>query len=93
MDPSVADWAGSVFNPATNIESGVAGIAQNRAQVVAMFPGCTEEQYTLMAIGNYNSYGSTQSCTVYNTDYRDIVLAAYDMYAAAAGYTPHPYPR
>jgi soluble lytic murein transglycosylase-like protein len=93
MDPAASDWAGSVFNPATNIDIGVAGIADNRAQVQAMFPGCTEEQYTLMAIGNYNSYGSTQSCTVYNTAYRDLVLAAYDMYVAASGYAAHPYPR
>jgi hypothetical protein len=46
-----------------------------------------------MAIGNYNSYGSTRSCTEYNFDYRDYVLIGYDMYAAAAGYTPRDYPR
>lgn len=93
MDPSAADWAGSVFNPATNVEVGVAGIADNRRQVMEAFPGCTEEQYTLMAIGNYNSYGSTESCTVYNTDYVNIVLAAYDTYVAASGYAAHAYPR
>ena len=93
LDPSASGWAMSVFNPDVNIQIGVAGIADNRAQAEAMFPGCTEEQYTLMAIGNYNSYGSTHSCTVYNTDYDDVVLAAYDEYSAAAGYATHAYPR
>ena len=64
------DWANSVFNPAVNIELGIAGIAGNRAQVKKQFPGCTEDQYTMMAIGNFNSYGSTKSCTVYNFDVR-----------------------
>ena len=58
-----------------------------------MFPGCTEEQYTCLAIGNYNSYGSTRSCTEFNFDYRDYVLIGYDMYAEAAGYDSRPYPR
>ena len=84
-------WSTSIFNPAINIERGIAGIADNRRQVVAQFPGCTEEQYTLMAIGNYNSYGSTTSCTTYSTSYDDVVLARYDTYCAASGWTPHPY--
>jgi hypothetical protein len=49
------------------------------------------EQYTLMAIGNYNRYGSTESCTEINTEYVDIVLEAYREYAAAAGYSARPY--
>lgn len=92
-DPSASGWASSVFNPTVNVQIGVAGIAGNRAQVRAMFPGCTEEQYTLMAIGNYNSYGSTHSCTDYNRDYDTLVLAAYDQYAAAAHYPARTYPR
>ena len=44
-----------------------------------------------MAVGNYNSYGSTKSCTVYNTDYDDAVIMAYQQYATAAGYAAHPY--
>jgi len=86
-----AGFATSVFNPDVNIEIGVSGIAGNRAQVEDQFPGCTEDQYTLMAIGNYNSYGSTKSCTEINTAYRDIVLDAYHEYAAAAGYSEHAY--
>ncbi len=90
-DPNSPDWANSCFNPWVNIELGIAGIAGNRAQVKQQFPGCTEEQYTLMAIGNYNSYGSTKSCTVYNTTYDDAVLAAYRNYSTASGWPAHAY--
>jgi hypothetical protein len=91
LDPSAAGYSGSVFNPDINIDVGVSGIANNRGQVVKQFPGCTADQYTMMAIGNYNSYGSTKSCTQYNTDYTKIVLDAYKQYATAAGYTAHAY--
>lgn len=91
-DPSSPDWPGSVFNPDVNIKFGVQGIAGNRAAAQKQFPGCTEEQYTLMAIGNFNHYGSTKSCTQYNTDYDNAVLAAYHQYSAAARYPEHPYP-
>jgi hypothetical protein len=84
-DPNSPDWANSCFNPAVNVELGIAGIAGNRAQVKKQFPGCTEDQYTMMAIGNFNSYGSTKSCTVYNTTYDNAVLDAYNQYSAASG--------
>ena len=45
-----------------------------------------------MAIGDYNSYGSTTSCTNYNTTYDNLVLDAYRMYSTAAGYPAHAYP-
>jgi hypothetical protein len=90
-DPGAADFGNSVFNPTVAIELGIAGIAGNRAQVVKAFPGCTEEQYTLMAIGNFNSYGSTKSCTVYNTAYDNSVLDTYMQYSAASGWAMHPY--
>ncbi|HVY45865.1 MAG TPA: hypothetical protein VHB21_08300, partial [Minicystis sp.] len=85
------DWDNSVFNPEVNVELGIAGIAGNRAQVKQQFPGCTEDQYTLMAIGNFNSYGSTKSCTEYNFDYDNAVLDAYGQYADAAGWPAHAY--
>jgi hypothetical protein len=90
-DPTSSAWAGSIFNPDVNIEIGISGIAGNRAQVKKQFPGCTEDQYTMMAVGNYNDYGSTTSCTQYNSAYDASVIAAYQQYAAAAGYTAHPY--
>jgi len=90
-DMSAAGWATSIFNPDVNVETGISGIAGNRGQVEKQFPGCTADQYTLMAVGNYNSYGSTKSCTVYNTGYDDAVIMAYRQYASAAGYPAHPY--
>lgn len=90
-DMSQASWQGSIFNPNVNIEIGIAGIAGNRAQLEKQFPGCTVDQYTMMAVGNYNDYGSTKSCTEYNTTYDDAVITAYDQYASAAGYPEHSY--
>jgi hypothetical protein len=90
-DQTSSDWQNSVFNPSINVELGIAGIANNRAQVKKQFPGCTEDQYTMMAIGNFNSYGSTKSCTQYNTTYDDAVLAAYNQYSAASGWPAHAY--
>ncbi len=89
--PTAAGWAGSIFNPRINIELGVSGVAGNRAQVEKQFPGCTTEQYTMMAVGNYNSYGSTTSCTSYNDAYDTGVVTAYQMYATAAGYPAKDY--
>jgi hypothetical protein len=91
-EPTAADWAGSVFNPDVNIKAGVQVVAENRVRMQQQFPGCTEAQYTLMSIGEFNSYGSAQSCTAYNSDYGEAVLEAYHRYSAAAGYTEHSYP-
>jgi len=88
---TAADWPGSIFYPDNNIHIGIAGVADNRKQEMQKFSGCTTDQYTMMAIGDYNSYGSTQSCTVYNTSYDNLVLDAYKQYSTAAGYAAHPY--
>ena len=90
-DPTSSSWPTSIFNPNINVQIGIAGIAGNRAQVMKQFPGCTTDQYTMMAVGNYNSYGSTKSCTQDNTSYNTGVLAAYTQYASAAGYAAHAY--
>jgi hypothetical protein len=45
----------------------------------------------MMAIGNFNSYGSTKSCTVYNFAYDTAVVDAYKTYSTAAGWPAHPY--
>lgn len=90
-DKTSSDWASSCFNPHVNIELGISGIAGNRAQVKKQFPGCTEDQYTMMAVGNYNSYGSTKSCTVYNTTYDNAVIDAYKQYSTASGWSAHSY--
>jgi hypothetical protein len=88
---AAAGWAGSIFNPSINIELGISGVAGNRAQVEKQFPGCTTDQYTMMAIGNYNSYGSTKSCTEVNDAYDTPLVMAYQTYAAAARYPAHSY--
>jgi hypothetical protein len=89
--PSMPGWATSIFNPEINIRIGIAGVAGNRKQVEQQFPGCSEDQYTMMAIGNYNNYGSTQSCTVYNSAYDGPLITAYETYATAAKYAAHSY--
>ena len=89
--PDCEEFTNSVFNPAVNIEIGIARVARNRARMMEDFPGCTEDQYTMMAIGEYNHYHSTQSCTVFNFDYDREVLEAYGEYSAAAGWPTRPY--
>jgi hypothetical protein len=91
-DPASPDWPGSIFNPENNVNVGIFGLHDNRMQEHMKYAGCTEDQYTLMAMGDYNSYGSTKSCTQYNTSYDALVLDAYRMYSQAAGYAAHPYP-
>ncbi|MBK7582994.1 MAG: hypothetical protein IPI67_22710 [Myxococcales bacterium] len=90
-DTKSPDFANSIFNPDVNIHIGVAGFAGNRAEVKSLYPGCTEDQYTLMALGNLASHGSTTGCTQYKQDYIDYIMPAYLEYSAAAGYTPHEY--
>lgn len=92
VDMTASDWATSIFNPENNVDVGIYGVHDNRMQEKAKYSDCTEEQYTLMAVGDYNSYGSTKSCTQYNTTYDEPMLDAYKMYSTAAGYPQHPYP-
>jgi len=90
-EPGMPGWATSIFNPEINIELGIRGVARNRERMQENFEGCTEEQYTLMAIGEYNSYGTTQSCTEINNGYVEAVLEAYDEYSAASGWPARDY--
>jgi hypothetical protein len=90
-DPSCVEFENSVFNPAVNIHIGISIVAGNRVRMKETFPGCTEDQYTLMAVGEYNHYRSTQSCTAYNVEYLEAVLEAYNEYSTAAGWPAHPY--
>ncbi len=90
-DPNCAEFNNSVFNPVVNIEIGISRVARNRERMMENFPGCTEDQYTMMAVGEYHSYQSAQSCTVFNFDYDRAVVETYNEYAAAAGWPAHPY--
>jgi hypothetical protein len=90
-EPSTPGWATSVFNPEINIELGIRSLARNRERMREQFAGCTEEQYTMMALGEYNSYGTTRSCTEINSEYAAAVLEAYHLYAEAAGWPEREY--
>jgi hypothetical protein len=90
-DPECEEFANSIFNPVVNIEIGISIISRNRVRMMESFSGCTEDQYTMMAVGEYHSYQSTQSCTEHNFDYDSAVLEAYDEYSAAAGWPAHSY--
>lgn len=90
-DQSSSSFDTSIFRPTINIEIGVAGLAGNRDEVEMMFSGCTEDQYTLMALSNYANHGSAQGCTQVNQQYLDYVLPSYYEYATAAGYPAHAY--
>jgi len=91
LDAKASDFANSIFNPEVNIHIGVAGFSGNRKEVEQLFPGCTEDQYTLMALGNLASHGSTKGCNDYNRDYIDYILPGYQQYATAAHYPAHNY--
>jgi hypothetical protein len=91
-EPSLPGWASSIYNPEINIELGIRAVASNRVRMMEEFPGCTEEQYTLMAIGEYNSYQTTHSCTELNSWYVEHVLEAYRLYAEASGWPARDYP-
>ncbi len=90
-EPSMPGWATSIYNPEINIELGIRGVARNRERMKEQFTGCTEDQYTMMAIGEYNSYGTTQSCTEINTGYVEHVLEAYILYSEASGWPARNY--
>jgi hypothetical protein len=43
-------WSTFVYNPSINIGDGVRAIQQRRQETIASFPGCSERDYTLMAL-------------------------------------------
>ena len=86
-DPS---WSTSVFNPSINTEIGIGGFADNRAQVVAQFRAAPRRSTRSWPSATMPITGAPRSCTVYNTDYTNLVLSTYHMYAMAAGYKEHP---
>jgi soluble lytic murein transglycosylase-like protein len=54
-DTKSPNWATSVFNPEFNIDQGVNELSRLLSIMKSKFPGCTNEQYMLMALGAYNS--------------------------------------
>ena len=54
-DRNSPNWTASWFNPEYNINRGVESLSENLSLVMNNFPGCSNEQYMLMALGAYNS--------------------------------------
>jgi hypothetical protein len=89
-DPSSDLWATSIFNPTLNLGEGVRAVSVNRSELAGAYPGCTESQYTLMAIGAFNAGSSTihgcNSMDAQPTGYVSRVLDKYKAFAGLAGY-------
>jgi Transglycosylase SLT domain len=54
-DTNSSNWATSWFNPEYTINRGVKSLSDNLLLIKSNFPGCSNEQYMLMALGAYNS--------------------------------------
>ncbi|HEX6282864.1 MAG TPA: transglycosylase SLT domain-containing protein, partial [Nitrososphaera sp.] len=66
-DTNSSNWATSWFNPEYNINRGVKSLSDNLLLIKSNFPGCSNEQYTLMALGAYNSgEGAIDGCGEWN---------------------------
>jgi hypothetical protein len=93
-DMSVPEWATSVFNPDVNISEGIRAIVVNRAELMQAFPGCTEVEYTKMALGGFNQGpNAVTGCNQMEpaaTNYVNTVLGRYYNLARDAGW-PNPY--
>ena len=89
-DMTSALWATSVFNPALNLDQGALTISQSMKALKAKYAGCTENQYTLMSAGAFNSGNNAiLGCGQYNAraqTYVDAVLGRYQSLAKAANY-------
>jgi hypothetical protein len=87
-------WATSVFNPLVNIAEGVRAIRVNRATVTRRYPGCTEVEYTRMALAAFNrGSGSVTGCNAMSAGaegYVALVLSRYRDLATTAGWA-NPY--
>lgn len=95
MDTSLPEWATSVFNPEVNIAEGIRAIVVSRGGVTRTYPGCTEVEYTKMALGAFNQGSrAVTGCNVMNSGaatYVRNVLGRYLDLARNAGW-PNPYP-
>jgi Transglycosylase SLT domain len=66
-DINSPNWATSWFNPEYNINRGVESLSENLSQIKNNFPGCSNDQYMLMAAGAYNSgQGAIDGCGEWN---------------------------
>jgi peptidoglycan/xylan/chitin deacetylase (PgdA/CDA1 family) len=66
-DKNSPNWATSLFNPEFNINQGVSELSHNLFLLKSKFPECSNEQYTLMALGAYNSgEDAIEGCNSWN---------------------------
>ncbi len=95
-EEDAALWPTSVFNPAINITEGVRAIMVDRANVRRDYPGCTDDDYTLMALGAFNQgENAVSGCglpmmSLSAQNYVRIVLSRY-MELAGRAHWPYPY--
>jgi soluble lytic murein transglycosylase-like protein len=54
-DNNSTSWPTSLFNPEFNIQEGVKALSEFLSLMKSNFPGCSNEQYMLIAAGAYNS--------------------------------------
>jgi hypothetical protein len=89
-DMASALWANSVFNPAINLDQGAMTTSESMKALKAKYTGCTENEYTLMAAGAFNSGNNAiTGCGQYNARaqaYVTAVLGRYQNLAKAANY-------
>lgn len=83
-DPSAELWATSVFNPTVNIGDGVQAIMIDRASVMTDFPGCSEADYTKMALATFNRGSGVTGCNQMTGPAADYVSNVMTNYAALA---------
>lgn len=93
-DQSSPQWSNSVFNVDVNLDQGVKAITNFWNAVKGAHPGCTANQYLLMAAGAYNSgEGSVFGCASMNDraqNYVNNVLSRYRNFTNAGG-QPFPF--
>lgn len=90
-DKSASLWTTSIFNPSVNIDLGAKFMAQGYNYFKQQFPGCTENQYVLMAAAGYvQDWDTIVGCNRYTdsrqTAYINAVLNAYNNFAAKGGW-------
>ena len=87
-------YATSWFNPHYNVDQGTSILSSALSDMKARFTSCTTNQYTLMAVGAYNSgEGAISGCGLWNDragSYITAVLNHYQTFAQMAG-IPDPY--
>ena len=93
MDMQSPLWATSVFEPGVNLLEGVRAIHLSRQQATTAFPGCTESQFTLMAVGMFfQGQSAILGCGMMSPAAENAVAVVLRSYAPLARQAGWPYP-